>query len=113
VELKAIKALEDAHFATVRSYLSATGLRVGLLVNFNASTLVVKRIMVDRTLITAFWDCAHATSGTDASRPTTSGTHACNESMHCNSAPRFVASVAQTPAGNRTNRSIEENISGN
>jgi GxxExxY protein len=46
VELKAIKALEDVHFATVRSYLSATGLRVGLLFNFNASTLVVKRIVV-------------------------------------------------------------------
>ena len=46
VELKAIKALEDVHFATVRSYLSATGLRVGLLLNFNASTLVVKRIVV-------------------------------------------------------------------
>jgi hypothetical protein len=30
----------------VRSYLSATGLRVGLLFNFNASTLVVKRIVV-------------------------------------------------------------------
>jgi len=37
---------EDVHFATVRSYLSATGLRVGLLLNFNASTLVVKRIVV-------------------------------------------------------------------
>ena len=45
VELKAIKDLEDVHFATVRSYLSATGLRVGLLFNFNASTLVVKRIV--------------------------------------------------------------------
>ena len=42
----AIKALEDVHFATVRSDLNATGLRVGLLLNFNASTLVVKRIVV-------------------------------------------------------------------
>ena len=46
VELKAIKALEDVHFATVRSYLSATGLRVGVLFNFNASTLGVKRIVL-------------------------------------------------------------------
>jgi GxxExxY protein len=46
VELKAVKALEDVHFAQVRSYLSATGLRVGLLLNFNAATLVVKRIVL-------------------------------------------------------------------
>ena len=46
VELKAIKALEDIHFAQVRSYLKATGLHVGLLMNFNAPTLVVKRIAI-------------------------------------------------------------------
>src|SRR5689334_38649 len=46
VELKAIKALEDIHFAQVRSYLKATGLHVGLLMNFNAPTLVVKRIVL-------------------------------------------------------------------
>jgi GxxExxY protein len=46
VELKAIKALEDLHFAQVRSYLKATGLHVGLLMNFNAPTLVVKRIVL-------------------------------------------------------------------
>jgi GxxExxY protein len=46
VELKAIKALEDIHFATLRSYLKATGCRVGLLLNFNAPTLVVKRIVL-------------------------------------------------------------------
>src|SRR4051812_8748154 len=33
VELKAVKALEAVHFAQVKSYLSATGLRVGLLLN--------------------------------------------------------------------------------
>jgi GxxExxY protein len=46
VELKAIKGLEDIHFAQVRSYLKATGLRVGLLLNFDAPTLVVKRIVM-------------------------------------------------------------------
>jgi GxxExxY protein len=46
VELKAVKALDDVHFAQVRSYLTATGLRVGLLINFNAPTLVVKRIVL-------------------------------------------------------------------
>lgn len=46
VELKAIKTLEDIHFAQVRSYLKATELRVGLLLNFNAPTLVIKRIVL-------------------------------------------------------------------
>lgn len=47
VELKAVKALEDIHFAQVRSYLKATGLHVGLLLNFNAPTLIVKRVVLD------------------------------------------------------------------
>jgi GxxExxY protein len=46
VELKAIRALDDVHFAQVRSYLKATRLRVGLLMNFNAPTLVIKRIVL-------------------------------------------------------------------
>ena len=46
VELKAVKALEDIHYAQVKSYLKATGLHVGLLVNFNAATVVVKRIVL-------------------------------------------------------------------
>jgi GxxExxY protein len=46
VELKAIKALEDIHFAQVKSYLKATGLHVGLLMNFYSPTLVVKRIVL-------------------------------------------------------------------
>ena len=46
VELKAVKALEDIHHAQVKSYLKATGLHVGLLLNFNAPTLVVKRIVL-------------------------------------------------------------------
>lgn len=46
LELKAIKALEDIHFAQLRSYLKATELHVGLLLNFNASTLVIKRVVL-------------------------------------------------------------------
>ncbi len=45
VELKAIKALEDVHFAQVRSYLRATDLKHGLLINFATLTLTVKRVM--------------------------------------------------------------------
>lgn len=44
VELKAVQALEKVHFAQVRSYLRATGTAVGLLMNFNSPTLIVKRI---------------------------------------------------------------------
>jgi GxxExxY protein len=46
VELKAIKELEDIHFAQVKSYLKATNLRVGLLLNFNSPVLVIKRIVL-------------------------------------------------------------------
>ena len=45
LELKAVKAFEDIHFAQVKSYLKATGLRIGLL-NFNAPTLVTKRVVL-------------------------------------------------------------------
>ena len=46
VELKAVKALEDIHFAQVKSYLKATRLKVGLLFNFNAPTLAIKRVVL-------------------------------------------------------------------
>ena len=47
VELKAIKAIEDVHYAVMRSYLRATGCTRGLLLNFAALTLQVKRIGAD------------------------------------------------------------------
>jgi GxxExxY protein len=43
VELKAIAAFEDIHFAVVRSYLKATGLHSGLLLNFATMPLTIKR----------------------------------------------------------------------
>ncbi|MEY2521278.1 MAG: hypothetical protein QOF24_3037 [Verrucomicrobiota bacterium] len=43
VELKAISALEDIHFAIGRSYLKATQLQDGLLLNFAATPLTIKR----------------------------------------------------------------------
>ena len=45
VELKAAKAFEDIHFATTKSYLKATHISVGLLLNFNAPTLQIKRVV--------------------------------------------------------------------
>jgi GxxExxY protein len=45
VELKAVKELTDIHFAQLRSYLKATSLKVGLLLNFSKPTLEVKRVV--------------------------------------------------------------------
>jgi GxxExxY protein len=43
VELKAISALEDIHFAIGRSYLKATNLEDGLILNFATTPLTIKR----------------------------------------------------------------------
>jgi len=42
VELKAVKELIDIHFAQLRSYLKATSLKIGLLLNFSKPTLEVE-----------------------------------------------------------------------
>jgi GxxExxY protein len=49
VELKAIKGLEDIHFAIERSYLKATNLQDGLLLNFAATPLTIKRFCRERS----------------------------------------------------------------
>jgi GxxExxY protein len=46
VELKAISALENIHFAIVRSYLKAARLEHGLLLNFATMPLTVKRVIL-------------------------------------------------------------------
>jgi GxxExxY protein len=45
VELKAVKDFDDSHIAQVISYLKATGLKTGLLLNFAKPTLKIKRIV--------------------------------------------------------------------
>lgn len=45
VELKAIKNLEDIHFAIVRSYIKAFRKEHGLLLNFARVTLEIKRVI--------------------------------------------------------------------
>src|SRR5271169_4012700 len=45
VDLKAIKNLEDIHFAIVRSQLKAVGRQHGLLLNFAKTTLEPKRVV--------------------------------------------------------------------
>jgi GxxExxY protein len=54
VELKAISALEDIHFAVVRSYLKAAGLEHGLLLNFASIPLTIKRVIYQNRDVTAF-----------------------------------------------------------
>jgi GxxExxY protein len=44
LELKAISALEDIHFAIVRSYLKAANLNDALPLNFSSARLTVKRV---------------------------------------------------------------------
>ena len=44
VELKAIAAFENVHFAIVRSYLKACNLNDGLLLNFASPRLTIKRV---------------------------------------------------------------------
>ena len=44
VELKAVRALDNVHFAIVRSYLNAISLDHGLILNFAKTTLEIKRV---------------------------------------------------------------------
>ena len=43
VEIKAVSAFDDSHMAQLLSYLKATKLKVGLLINFAKGTLKIKR----------------------------------------------------------------------
>lgn len=45
VEIKAAKDIEDVHLATVLSYLRATGLQAGLLLNYRAARLGIRRVV--------------------------------------------------------------------
>jgi GxxExxY protein len=44
VELKTVEALSKAHYAQLRSYLKATGLQVGILVNFASERADYRRV---------------------------------------------------------------------
>jgi GxxExxY protein len=46
VELKAVKALDEVHYAQCINYLKATGLHLCLLINFGRLRLQVKRFVV-------------------------------------------------------------------
>lgn len=53
VELKAVQSLEPVHFAQLRSYLKATCLSIGLLLNFASTQLVIKRVVLRGPTTTA------------------------------------------------------------
>ena len=44
VELKTVRAIDEAHIATVKSYLRAVGQETGLLLNFSKPILEIRRI---------------------------------------------------------------------
>jgi hypothetical protein len=46
VELKAVRSLDPIPYAQVRSYLRATHLPIGLLLNFALPRLIIKRVVV-------------------------------------------------------------------
>lgn len=46
VELKAVKELDDAHFAQILNYLKAYKYDVGLLINFGSKSLTFKRVVM-------------------------------------------------------------------
>lgn len=48
LELKSVQFLDAVHFSQVRSYLEASQLTIGLLLNFAASTLVIRRVVPNR-----------------------------------------------------------------
>ncbi|MEI6561548.1 MAG: GxxExxY protein [Verrucomicrobiota bacterium] len=50
VELKAVADLDKIHFSIMRSYLKATGLQDGLLLNFATMPLTIKRVGCQRNL---------------------------------------------------------------
>ena len=45
IELKAVKTLEDTHYAQILNYLKATKMKLGILVNFHDIYIVPKRIV--------------------------------------------------------------------
>jgi GxxExxY protein len=44
IELKAVSVLSKAHEAQLVNYLKATGVRVGLLINFGDKLKIVRRV---------------------------------------------------------------------
>lgn len=48
IELKAVQDIVDEHYSQVYNYLKATGMRLGMLINFGKKSLEYKRIPCDK-----------------------------------------------------------------
>lgn len=46
VEIKAVRALDDIHQAQLLNYLRATGIKIGLILNFGTPRLGIKRMVL-------------------------------------------------------------------
>ena len=46
IEVKALKAIDESHQAQLLNYLKATGMRVGLILNFGTSRMGIKRMVL-------------------------------------------------------------------
>jgi GxxExxY protein len=46
IEMKALKAIDESHQAQLLNYLKATGMRVGLILNFGTSRMGIKRMVL-------------------------------------------------------------------
>jgi len=51
LELKAVNKLEKFHLSQVLAYLKATGFKLGLLINFGAEKLEIKRVINQKSKI--------------------------------------------------------------
>jgi len=45
VELKAVKSIENIHFAQCQNYLKATGKKLGLIINFGEEKVKIRRVV--------------------------------------------------------------------
>ncbi|WP_430937003.1 GxxExxY protein [Saccharicrinis sp. 156] len=46
LEIKAVESLTDDHIAQVLNYLKATGIKLGLLINFGTARVQIKRVIL-------------------------------------------------------------------
>jgi GxxExxY protein len=46
VEVKALKRIDESHHAQLLNYLKATGVRIGLILNFGTSRMGIKRMVL-------------------------------------------------------------------
>jgi len=46
IEVKALKGIDESHHAQLLNYLKATGMKVGLILNFGTSRMGIKRMVL-------------------------------------------------------------------